>query len=288
MHRRRFLSSALAAGSAALTGCSPVRLVNALVSGDGYARRRAIAYGPGARMRLDVYVPENVAAPTPIAVFFYGGSWASGDRDDYVFVGAALASRGIAAVIPDYRLYPEVRFPDFLDDCARAVRWTIDHAVDHNADPELLFLLGHSAGAYNAAMLALAGAYLDRRGLATSCVRGVAGLAGPYDFLPLQHAITKDVFGFPDTPRATQPIEFSRADAPPALLITGDADVVVDPGNSARFAARLRSVGARVHEIVYPGVGHAPLVGAFAAPLRRVAPVLDDVERFVRSVGSAG
>lgn len=281
MQRRHFGGLALAAASAWLTGCSPLRVVNSLVPDSGYTRRRALAYGRGPREQLDVYVPASAGAPTPIAVFFYGGNWASGQRDDYVFAGEALVSRGIATVIPDYRLYPEVRFPDFLDDCARAVRWTVEHAREYNADPGRIYLVGHSAGAYNAAMLALNPIYLKRAGLTPAAIRGFGGLAGPYDFLPLQSEVTRGVFGFPDTPRATQPIEFASAAAPPTLLLTGETDRVVDPGNTTRLAARLRGFGAPVREIVYPNLGHATIVGALAAPLRRLAPVLDDLAAFV-------
>jgi acetyl esterase/lipase len=284
MLRRTFVRSALTAASALFAGCSPLGFVNALVPSDSYTRTRGVAYGSHEREKLDVYVPSERAATAPIAVFFYGGNWASGSRDDYVFAGEALASRGITAVIPDYRLYPEVRFPDFLYDCADAVRWTLDHAAEYGADPQRVLLVGHSAGAYNAAMLALNPAYLQRAGVNPERIRGLVGLAGPYDFLPLTGKVTKEVFGFPDTPRTTQPIEFASAKAPPALLATGDDDHVVDPGNSTRLAARLRGFGVSVREIVYPDVGHAKLVGALAAPLRGIAPVLDDVAGFIDSI----
>lgn len=284
MLRRTLLQSAIAAASTLTAGCSPLGIINALVPADRYVRTRGIAYGSAQRQRLDLYRPAADRGPTPIAVFFYGGNWAMGERGDYLFAGEALASRGITTVIPDYRLYPQVRFPDFLDDCAQAVRWATDHAT-HDRDPRRVHLLGHSAGAYNAAMLALDGRYLQHVRLRAAELGGWVGLAGPYDFLPFRSRITRDVFGQADPPRATQPIEYASADAPPALLVTGAEDEVVDPGNSARLAERLRARGARVRTIVYPGVGHRTLVGALAAPLRRMAPVLEDIAAFVTRSG---
>lgn len=279
----------LTAAAALLAGCSPLAILNGWVPSNTYVASNGLDYGPNARHRLDLYRPAYAASPAPVIVFFYGGNWNSGDRGDYLFVGEALAAQGFVAVIPDYRLYPEVRFPDFLADGAQAVRWTFDYIAQYGGDPKRVFIMGHSAGAYNAAMLALNPEYLRGAGVDPRRLRGLIGLAGPYDFLPLTGRVTQQVFGFPDTPVATQPIQFASSAAPPALLITGAADGVVDPGNSARLAARLRQNGVEVREIAYPGVGHQPLVGALAAPLRkRIAPVLDDIARFVRDSAGSG
>ena len=264
-----------------LTGCSPLGIVNALVSRRSFDRTSGVAYGAHPRATLDVYRPADATSSSPVVVFFYGGNWSAGNRDDYLFVGEALASRGIVTVIPDYRLYPEVRFPEFLDDCAQAVRWTFDHGKEYGADPQRLFLMGHSAGAYNAAMLSMNRQYLDKAGMAPGRVAGFIGLAGPYDFLPLTDEVLKGVFGSPDTSRTTQPIEFASAASPPTLLVTGDNDKVVMPRNSARLDDRLRAAGVPVRTIIHPDVGHAALVGALAAPLRLIAPVLEEVRAFV-------
>jgi len=281
--RRRFGTAALASLAALVSGCSAGRILNALTPSGTYARTEALAYGDHPRLALDVYVPSGSRASSPVVVFFYGGNWNSGARGEYVFAGEALASRGFVAVLPDYRLYPEVKFPDFLDDCARAVQWTVRNASRFGGDSARIHLMGHSAGAYNAAMLALRRSYLEARAVDPRAIRGFIGLAGPYDFLPPKGPVTRAVFGFPDTPRATQPIEHVRADAPPALLMTGADDTTVDPGNSDRLGARLRAAGASARVVRYPGVGHTRLVGALAAPLRGSAPVLDDIEAFVRS-----
>ena len=281
--RRSFMRAALAGGAALLGGCSAFSAVNAFVPSDTYRRTRDIAYGDHARHLLDVYEPAQAHNGAPVVVFFYGGNWNMGERGNYVFAGEALASQGFVTVIPDYRLYPEVRFPDFLHDCAAAVRWTAENAARFGGDPQRIFVMGHSSGAYNAAMLALDPQYLAAARVPKRSIRGLIGLAGPYDFLPLTGPVSKAVFGFPNTPVTTQPIHFVTRDDPPALLITGTNDNVVDPGNVRRLATRLRSNGVEVREIAYPGLGHSRLVGALAAPLRGTAPVLEDVAAFVRA-----
>jgi acetyl esterase/lipase len=268
---------------AALTvACSPVVVVNALVPRGGYTVARDIAYGDGAARRLDVYRPA-ASAPLPVVVFFYGGSWQTGSKDEYLFIGQALASRGFVSVIPNYRLYPETRYPGFLEDSAAAVRWTRDHASEYGGDPHRLFLMGHSAGAYNVAMLALDGAWLEQVGMDPKRdLSGVVGLAGPYDFLPLTDPVLKLIFGPPDGLAATQPINYVSAGAPPMFLAAGDADTTVDPGNVTRLAARLRADGDPVETKFYPGINHTRLAGALAWPLRFLAPVLTDVVGFMR------
>ena len=264
-----------------LAACSPVDLLNATVSKEGYSISDGLAYGDGPRHRLDVYVPDDLAGPAPVVVFFYGGSWKNGDRSDYLFAAQALVSRGFVAVVPDYRLYPDAAFPEFLDDGALAVRWVRDSIAAHGGDPNRIFLMGHSAGAYNAAMLALDPGYLAGAGLDRGIVRGMIGLAGPYDFLPLDTRTTRQVFGaVPDLP-ATQPVSFADAGAPPLLLLAGADDTTVRPRNSESLARAVTEEGGTAHLRVYPDLGHIGIVLALAEGQRDRAPVLDDLEAFV-------
>jgi acetyl esterase/lipase len=267
---------------AALAASSPLGALNAL-SPTGASRRIAdIAYAGGARHQLDVYVPNEASKPAPVLVFFFGGNWTSGAREEYAFVGRALASRGYVVVIPDYRLYPEVRYPDFLDDAAQAVAWTRRDIAQYGGDPDRMFLMGHSAGAYNAAMLALDGRYLARHGMQSSSLRGWIGLAGPYDFIPVVNPTARPVFHFPDTPRDSQPVNHVTAAAPPALLIAPEHDKLVNPArNTGGLAQRLRGEHVAVSEIYFPRVSHTTLVGSLAAPLRFLAPTLDTIDRFI-------
>jgi len=276
----------LAVMAAALSACSPLKLVNA-VSPDGDARAtQAIHYGKGERNKLDIYQPAKNAGSAPVIVFFYGGNWVSGKREDYAFVGQALAKRGFVVVVPDYRLYPEARYPDFLDDAAQAVAWTEREIGNYGGDPKRVFVMGHSAGAYNAAMLALDARWLGKQGVKPESLRGWIGLAGPYDFLPVQNKTTRPVFNYPDTPPDSQPLRHVTPDAPPALLIAAYKDETVNPvRNTGALATRLREKHVPVRELYYDGVNHATLVASLSRSLHTLAPTLDAVEEFVRSDG---
>lgn len=267
---------------------SPVALLNAVAGSRRVTETTGLAFGPGARDRLDVYSPAGATGAThPLLMFFYGGGWEAGDRRMFRFVGTALAARGIVTVIPDHGIYPATLFPGFVEDAARAMRWTVDNADRFGGDPRRLVVGGHSSGAHIAAMLALDRRWLAAEGLdPPSDIRGLVGLAGPYDFLPLRSPLLATIFG-PEAGRAaSQPINFVTPDACPSLLISGSDDTVVDPQNSARLAARLRQAGARAELKFYPRVGHELLVGAFARPLQWMNPVLADTVAFVSRVTS--
>ncbi|MDH7640518.1 alpha/beta hydrolase [Sphingomonas oryzagri] len=269
------------------SACSPLKVFNAVMPKDSGVRLivRDAAFGPDPRQRLDVYAPmARSATPRPIIVFFYGGSWNSGTKSGYSFVGRALASRGYIVAIPDYRLVPQVHYPTFLEDNATAVRWARSHAAEIGGDPDRLVLMGHSAGAYDAAMLALDPRWLGADRMA---VKALVGLAGPYDFLPFDGPVVQQTFGGVADPVTTQPVHYVEPGDPPAFLATGDKDETVRPANSDSLGAKLRAAGVPVERRSYPAVGHAGLVTAIAKPLRGRAPVLGDLTAFVnREVGS--
>lgn len=266
--RRSLLATGL---TAALGACSPVDLLNSTVPRDGYRLEADQAYGPEPRQTLDLYRPLAPRADGRAVVFFYGGSWDSGAKADYRFVAQALATQGFAVVVPDYRLYPAVRFPAFVEDGARAVRWAADRL-----GADRLFVMGHSAGAQIASLLLADTPYLAAAGVDRMRLRGLVGLSGPYDFLPLTAPRLIEIFGGADN-RAIQAIDFARPPLPPALLIHGLADRTVLPRNSERLAAAWRQAGAPVELRLYPGVGHVELVAAFADLLEDRAPTRRDV-----------
>jgi acetyl esterase/lipase len=271
---------------ALLTGCSPLGALNALVPSSTHAFTADIAYGPAPRHKLDVYTPTQIAPAGgyPVVVFFYGGSWNRGEKADYKFVGEALASRGILTLVADYRLYPEVRYPDFLSDSALALAYGLEKAGKLNGNPKQVFVMGHSAGAYNASMLALDSRWLKAAGHATSELAGFIGLAGPYDFLPMTNPDTQPVFFHPNYPAGSQTIDYASAASPKTFLGAAKEDSLVNPQrNTVGLHDRLKAAGVPVTLRLYDRVNHITLVAALGAPMRWLAPVLDDVALFINS-----
>ena len=272
-----------------LIACSPLSAINAVTPSSSYIKTEGVAYADSdhPRQKLDIYRPaaQADAAPAkglPVVVFFYGGSWNEGSRKDYAFVGEALSSRGIIAVLPDYRVYPEVRYPDFLKDSAQALAWTLRSLHELGGDPQRVFVMGHSAGAYNAAMLALDARWLRQAGASPDALRGWIGLAGPYDFLPIENPDVKPVFFAPDSPPDSQPVRHVQAGAPPALLIASHKDKLVSAiRNTGGLATLLRAQQVPVEERYFDNTSHASLVGSLARPLRFLAPTLETVTEFI-------
>jgi acetyl esterase/lipase len=243
----------------------------------------SIAYAKGARHTLDVCRPRSATA-APVVVFFYGGGWRSGSKRTYRYVAKALARRGYVAVLPDYRVYPPARYPDFLDDGALVVRWAKDNAKRFGGDPQKIFLMGHSAGAHIAAMLAIDATWLRKVGLVPGRdILGLIGVSGPYDFLPLKDETLEIIFGGANRPE-TQPITHVTPGAPPVLLLTGDKDDVVGAGNSIRLAERLRAAGNEATTVIYPRTGHYIIVAAIAPIIRTLVPILRDTDAFIAKV----
>ncbi|MBH5322020.1 alpha/beta hydrolase [Aurantiacibacter sediminis] len=261
-----------------------LRTFNALVPKDANSAQVAgdIAYGAHERQKLDVYAPvEATDDVKPVIVWFYGGSWNSGTRKGYDFVGRALAAEGFITVVPDYRLVPEVRFPAFVEDGAQAVRWVRENAAGYGGDPDNIVVMGHSAGAHIAAMLANDPQWL---GEDRAAIAGLVGLAGPYDFLPLDTDSTIAAFSqWPDLAE-TQPVTFADADSPPALLLTGADDTTVRPRNSISLTAALTAAGVEAEMVQYEGEDHIDILIALGRPFRGRAPVLEDAAQFAREV----
>lgn len=264
-----------------LSACSPAGILNATVPSDGVTVTRDVAYADGPRHMMDIYRPPGAAGQMPLVVFVHGGNWRTGDKGMYPFVALPLAARGAVVAVPDYRLYPEVQFPGFVDDTARAVAWAAAHAAAFGADGRRVFLVGHSAGAYNVAMLALDPAFLARAGFDRARLAGVVGLAGPYDFLPITGEDVKPVFASVQDGPLSQPVTYVDGRNPPLLLLAGADDTTVKPRNTVSLAGKVRAAGGVAEDKLYPGLGHIGIVTAFAPLFQRRAPVLDDIWAFI-------
>ena len=257
--------------------------LDALLGGGAGVERVAEGVAFGAHgQKLDVWRPTGAAgAPRPVIVFYYGGGWHAGTRDGYAFAARGLASRGFVVVVPDYRKVPTVRFPDFVEDGADALKWVHDHITEYGGDPARVAIAGHSAGAHIVAMLALDGHYLAARGLPPHFVRAAIGLSGPYDFLPLDPGNAQNALGNWPRPAETQPITFARADAPPMLLVASTKDTQVKPRNAFRLYKRLHELGATVVLKDYAGLSHENVVMAYSKVYRKLGPTLDDTVAFL-------
>lgn len=257
---------------------SLVGLLNSVSPKPRASRRIAagLAYGPAPKQRLDLYGPP-AAGPHPLIVYFYGGAWSEiGDRRDFAFAARALAALGYLVAVPDYRVPPEIAYPAFLDDCALATRWTLDHAAQYGGDPSRLALSGHSAGAYNAVMLAL-----DPRYGLHGRVRAVAGLSGPYDFYPFDSPISHRTFGHVADPPTTQPVNHVAPGAPPMFLGHGNRDTLVGPLNAESLSAKLRTAGGEVEVHHYSGLGHAGPVMELGSLIRGRSSLFADLRTFL-------
>lgn len=277
------LVALVAPAAAQVTIFSPFNLKEAM---DGGVRKHDnIAYADGQRKKLDIYRPEETNGPSPVIMFIYGGAWRAGDRFEYEFVGRALAANGFTVVIPDYRLWPEAKYPDFLDDNAQAMKWVEDNIAGYNGDKNRFFLAGHSAGAYNAVMLALDSSFREEFGI-TMPIRAVAGISGPYNFYPFEYGEVRETFGDAPNPEGTQPVNLITSNTPPMFLATGTNDPIVRRQNTEVLAQRLRAQGIWVTEKYYEGFGHLEPVIALGMMMRWRMPILKDMVEFFQTFGA--
>lgn len=264
------------------SACSPVTVLNAVIPEQGYQRIDEIAYGEAPRQKLDIYLSQQPQPQRSTVVFFYGGSWESGDKKQYKFVAEALTSAGFDVVVPNYRVYPEVVFPAFVEDGAAALRWVKQNIYQYGGNADRLFVAGHSAGAHIAALLVLDEQYLKQQDLQVTDLNGMIGLAGPYDFLPLKSRTLKTIFGPESSRWRSQPIHYADGNNPPMLLLVGNNDLTVWPKNSRNLAAKIREKDGNVELVEFDDYGHVAMVAKLAKPLRGDSRLLDTITTFIR------
>jgi acetyl esterase/lipase len=265
-----------------VSACGGTQLLNSVAVNPGKIERD-IAYGTLPRQKLDVYSPKTMTPETPTLVFYHGGSWQYGSKDDYRFLGTAFAARGIQTVVVNYRLHPEVVFPAFVEDAAKALAFTKTTI----AQGRPVFIAGHSAGAHIAAMVALDPRFLAaERTSICDASKGLIGISGPYDFTPIDPEF-KLIFPAEILP-STKPINFATTPAPPTLLLHGTKDDTVMPSRTTDMAAALRAGGNNVQVKMYEGVDHLYIIGAVSPVVRRAAPTLADIVTFIGEQKAAG
>ena len=243
--------------------------------------------GDHAKQKLTVYRSENDADDSPakpVFLFVHGGGWRSGDIDDYGFLARGLVPEGYVVVLAGYRLGPDGVFPGMLDDTAKAVAWTKNNIAKYGGDPDAIFISGHSAGAYNVAMIGLDRQWMGREGLDTSDIAGVIGMSGPYDFYPFDSESTQLAFGGADDPLTTQPISFGRADAPPMLLVQGEKDTLVSPRHAPTLAKVVTDAGGQAETAMFAEMDHNAPILALASPWRRDRGHIEAIKTFTSTV----
>lgn len=272
------------ATTAFASGCSNLMfsIANAPTHFGSYKRTVDLAYSVDHRQRLDVYAPEG-AQRRPIVIFWYGGSWVTGSKTNYRFVGAAFAARGFITVIPDYRLYPQIKFPTFVEDGAQAVAWVQQHAHEFGGDPTRIVLMGHSAGAHEAALLALDRRYLQQAGANPAFIVGLIALSGPYELTP-NSELLHTIFAEPYQPNDWQPVRYVDAHSPPALLFHGGNDEVVIHEHANRLESAYARAGVPLEKIIYTGRGHAAPMAGFASIAPSRLPTLEKSVQFIERV----
>jgi acetyl esterase/lipase len=267
-----------------LTGCSTTGflLANAPTELDRVDCHSDLRYGEDPRQRLDIYSPRQ-AVTRPVVIFWYGGSWVTGRKSEYRFVGTTLAERGIVTVIADYRLYPQVHFPAFDEDGARAVAWVEQHVQEFGGDPHHIVLMGHSAGGHTAAFLAFNHEFLRRYGADPHDIMGLVGLSGTYVLVPGSDE-ERATFPSPYTEKDWQPIRFVDERSPPTLLLHGADDKEVLPEEAIELRDKMLHDHLRVELHLYPHRGHGATVASFAPVARWRTPAVKETVEFVESV----
>jgi len=281
--RRSFLAAGMAGFATLAQACSTLRLFSTFTPKDRGVRRVAqgMPYGPGPRQTYDIYAPDK-RRDLPLLVFFYGGGWNSGSKGDYNWFAIALAAMGYVVAVPDYRVVPEGVYPIFLEDSAAAVKAIVTHAADYGAAGGKLGLAGHSAGAYNAVMLALDPRYLGVDAEGRSPVTACVGISGPYDFYPFDVKESRDAFGQWQAPAETQPVHYARRTNTRFLLLQSRADTVVGVHNAVNLDRKLREAGTDCELKLYDGLSHTDTAAVFSVPFRGKGTLYPDTEAFLR------
>lgn len=255
-----------------------LKLINTIARSADYVLQEQ-SYGENPRQEYDCYLHKSENRHRPKIIFLYGGNWRGGARRNYRFVADTFYSLGFDVFIPDYRLYPEVRFGQILDDARDAV-----DAITADNPEAPIFLVGHSAGAQIGALLTLNTSLLR----SPQRIKGFVGLAGPYDFFPYTEDSHWELFAPAEKYPESQPVNFVNADAPPLYLLHGKEDKRVRRGHSKSLMEKQQAVGGRASREVYDGMGHIDIILSLSRIYRAKSKVLLDIKRFVLEESAEG
>jgi acetyl esterase/lipase len=250
-----------------LTACTDAALWIANQSASNAPIHTDVAYGAEPHQRLDLY-GENEDAP--LIAFFYGGGWSMGQKSQYQFVADTLVERGYRVAVVDYGLWPQVAYPEFVEDTALALAWL----AREKAGP--IIAMGHSAGAYNVAMAVAKGAPAD----------GVIALAGPYAFEPSSKKY-RQIFAAAKPMSSMKVPAYVTAKMAPVLLMHGTDDSIVSVRNSHALSDALSQADVAHIVTLYPDTGHYGIMLPFVRWRNVDVAVLKDIEAFVQDVVAA-
>ncbi len=264
-------------------------IVNRAAAFQSFQHYQSVHYGQARAQQMDIFRPDAKSEKLlPVVVFFYGGCWGACShlkKEDYAFVAESFSSNRIVAVVPDYRVYPDVNFNEIMNDASSLVEWVHSHIQDYGGDPKQIFLMGHSSGAHLAAMLAVNRQYLAPQTYGD--IKGFIGLAGPYNFLPFDEDYMPILFGSLASPADSQPIHFIDGTQPPLLLMHGATDTRVKPSNAETMAKKALDVGGNIEKHIYEDIDHAAIVGEFSILLRNKSQIFSDTLDFIKKYSIA-
>ena len=281
------VTAALAVGSIALAtqqaqAFSALAIVNGITSNGGVGVSKDILYGDEPLQDLDIYYPKPLAQAMktnttikqeyPMVVFVHGGSWESGSKEEYAFVGQSLAQAGYVTAVINYRKAPEHVYPDYVEDTAQAIAWSYKNAKRFHANPERFAVVGHSAGAFNAVAAIANEDFLKPYGIKPTDISAVIGIAGPYSY-DFRKFSSVTAFAADATPDEVMPDRQIKGAQPPYLLLTAEKDKVVYATNTIKMTQALKAAGVTVQTSEIKGASHATSIGAMAPPLRWVNDV---------------
>lgn len=274
---------AFLAAATALAACAPVSILNGITPSSTFDRTKNVSFGEGDRDELDIYRAEKPKSGAPVLMFVHGGSWDSGSKGIYKFLAEGFTKSGYDIVVPNYRIYPEAKFPNFLEDNAKAVAFTAETFPDRK-----IVLIGHSAGAYNVLMLGLRDEYLSGAGVDRCAnISGIVALAAPTGIVPLDSEPLTIIF--PDRFTADDAaLNNVNGPAPAVFLGHGESDTTVYPKNSTALAEKITARGGVAQVELYPGQSHTDVIKVLSRHFDGDTTLKADIVKFIESLSQDG